>query len=392
MHQDGTFELFIYDISYFSGKMQAYLRYKEIPHTVREAQWRELAFELVEEAGVMEVPLLRRPDGALMRDTTSMLLWLEQRFNTAPVLPEDPALAFLMRLLEDYADEGLWRPALYYRWAFDTDAKLYAHRFLEDFLKLPGVSGRLEGAQRAFVIARQRRVYLAEEGVTDENRSAVEQQYLDELRDLEILLSDRPFLLGDRPCLVDFGYFASMFRHFSIDPTPSKIMRNRAPAVYAWVARLWNTRASALSDRELLSWDGLCDEPVIGNILSRAGRIYLPYLHANAVAVDAGKLKFDAELDGHVYPRMTAIPFRAWSREVLIREYERLSQPDRARVDGLLGPAGCLDSLLKDRDLDCHYPEGNQLPECVPRSVNRFEKLRLLLTGTPHHIEAGRQR
>ena len=30
--------------------------------------------------------------------------------------------AFFCRLLEDYADEGLWRPALYYRWAFAKDA------------------------------------------------------------------------------------------------------------------------------------------------------------------------------------------------------------------------------------------------------------------------------
>ena len=392
MRDDELFELLIYDISYFSGKMQAYLRYKEVPHSVREVLWTELASELVEEAGVMEVPLLRRPDGALMRDTTSMILWLEQRFRAPPVLPEDPALAFLMRLLEDYADEGLWRPALYYRWAFDTDAKLYARRFLQDFLKLPGIGGHLKGAQRALVIARQRRVYLTEEGVTDANRSAVEQHYLDELHDLENLLSDRAFLLGERPCLVDFGYFASMFRHFSIDPTPSKIMRNRAPAVYAWVARMWNTRATSLADRDMLTWDAFCDESTIGSILSRVGGIYLPYLHANAITVAAGDRRFDVELDGHIYPGLPAVPFRAWSRHILLREYSSLSEGDRARVDGLLQPTGCLETLLQDRHLEHCYPEGDRLPECLPRTVGRLSKLRLLLTGTPHHLEAGKRR
>jgi len=36
-----------------------------------------------------------------------------------------------------------------------------------------------------------------------------------------------------------------MFRHFGIDPTPSRIMRNTAPAVYEWVARMWNARRGA---------------------------------------------------------------------------------------------------------------------------------------------------
>jgi len=100
----------------------------------------------------MEVPLLRRPDGVLMRDTTAMILWLEQLFSAGPLLPRDPALAFIMRLLEDYADEGLWRPALYYRWAFDTDAILYSHRFLADFMKIPGIVGPLRTLQRLYLI------------------------------------------------------------------------------------------------------------------------------------------------------------------------------------------------------------------------------------------------
>ena len=35
-----------------------------------------------------------------------------------------------------------------------------------------------------------------------------------------------------------------MFRHFGLDPTPSMIMRETAPQVYAWLARVWNARAS----------------------------------------------------------------------------------------------------------------------------------------------------
>ena len=392
MRETESYELYIYDVSYFSGKMQAYLRYKGVPHTTHEVQWQQLAFELVEEAGVMEVPLLRRPDGALMRDSTSMILWLEERFGAGPLLPADPALAFLMGLIEDYADEGLWRPALYYRWAFATDAVLNAHRFMADFLRLPGVVGPLRHLQRTYTIVRQRRTYLAEEGVTPANRGAVQQHYLDELRDLETLLAERPFLFGERPCLVDFGYFASMFRHFSIDPTPAKIMRNQAPAVYAWVARLWACRVAEVAERELLDWDAVVSHPATGRILTRIGRIYLPCLHANARAVDAGASCFAAELDGHRYPAMTAIPFRAWSRRVLIDAYQSLRPTDRTRVGALLEAHGCLQPLLADPELATHYPEGERLPECRPRTLSTLRKFALLLSGTPHHREAGKPR
>jgi glutathione S-transferase len=172
-----------------------------------------------------------------------MIEWFERQYPAASVLPDDPGAAFVCRLLEDYADEGLWRPALYYRWAFPKDAELYARRFTEDFLSYPLTPAAV---LRRTVRDRQQRVYLRGEGITSANRADVERHYTDELADLEAIFRRRPFLFGERPSLADFGYFASMFRHFGIDPTPARIMRNTAPAVYEWVARMWNARGSRL--------------------------------------------------------------------------------------------------------------------------------------------------
>lgn len=383
--------LYIYDISYFSGKMQAYLRYQQIPHETRHASWMQLAHELVEEAGVMEVPMIRLADGRLMRDTTSMIEHFEAHGSTAPVLPEDPALAWLMQLMEDYADEGLWRPALYFRWAYPKDAELYARRFHEDFLDLPllhlPVVGRpIRAIQRRHMIWRQRRHYMAGEGVTRANREAVEQHYRDELADLETLLAERDFLLGDRPCLVDFGYFASMFRHFSIDPTPGRIMREQAPRTYAWVARLWAARADQLAAQPLRSFDALAAEPAVRGILGRIARIYLPYLLANAQAVHARRARFDVEIDGHAWPDLPAVPFRAWGRKRLVRSYAALPEDARARLAPLLRDTGCEALLLADTELDPRHPPGELLPFCGPRrELSTLAKWRLTFTGTPHH-------
>jgi glutathione S-transferase len=377
------YTLHVYDISYFSGKMQAYLAYKGIPHRTHEITWAELVDRVAPRTGLVEVPVVECADGSFLRDSTAMIEWFERRYPTAAVLPDDPAAAFLCRLLEDYADEGLWRPALYYRWAFAKDAELNARRFTEDFLSYPLTPAFL---LRYSVRDRQRRVYLRGEGITPSNRADVERHYTDELADLQSILSRRPFLFGARPSLADFGYFASMFRHFGIDPTPSRVMRNTAPAVYEWVARMWNSRATVLGRG---GWaadaDGLPDglEP----LLARAARRYLPFLDANARAVHERHNHYSVTLEGQEYPRLRAVPFQAWRRAVLQQELLRLAADAANRVRALLARTGCLEWLESDAGLDHRYPEGDSLPHCTPRRLGALDRLRLRIFGTPHHIE-----
>ncbi len=375
------YTLYVFDLSYFSGKMQAYLGYKEIPHRTVDVSWRELASRIAPKTGLVEVPVVERADGVFLRDSTAMIEWFEQRYPQAPVLPEDPAARFVCRLLEDYADEGLWRPALYYRWAFDKDALLNARRFTEDFLSYPLTP---KFVMRRMALRRQRQTYMKEDGVTAENRADVERHYHDELRDLEAIFRERPFLFGARPSLADFGYFASMFRHFSIDPTPARIMRSEAPAVYEWVARMWNARASKIGSA---AWAPAPDGVPSGiePLLARAARRYLPVLHANARAVADGKTHFDATIDGKTYPKLAAVRFQAWRRGVLQNALAEASPGLRT----VLARAGCLEMLEKDGVIDANYPAGDLLPLSQPRSIGFADRIRMQLFGTPHHEEAG---
>ena len=379
------YTLHVYDLSYFSGKMQAYLRYKEIPHRSHDVSMRELATRIAPHTGLVEVPVVERADGVFLRDSTAMIEWFEARYTQVPVLPEDPASAFLGRLLEDYADEGLWRPALYYRWAFDKDALLNARRFTEDFLSFPLTPAFVLRRQ---AMSRQRRVYLAGEGITPDNRADVERHYLDELRDLQAIFRTRPFLFGQKPSLADFGYFASMFRHFSIDPTPARIMRNEAPAVYEWVARLWNARASRIGSGAWAPSSGGLPQG-LDPLLARAARRYLPVLHANARAVADGRDRFDVTLDGRTYPGLKAVPFQAWRRSMLQRALAALPDGALAATRVTLARTGCLEWLERDGVLPAKYPEGDYLPLCRARRMGFAERVRMQLFGTPHHQEAG---
>jgi len=379
------YTLHVYDVSYFSGKMQAYLRYKEIPHRSHDVTIQELGTRIAPQTGLMEVPTVERADGVILRDTTAMIEWFEARYTQVPILPEDPAAAFLCRFLEDYADEGLWRPALYYRWAFDKDALLNARRFTEEFLfypPMPAFALRLQARRR------QQTVYMAGEGITADNRPDVEQHYRDELRDLQAVFRSRPFLFGQRPSMADFGYFASMFRHFSIDPTPSRIMRDEAPAVYEWVARMWNARATRIGSGAWAPTSGGLPEG-LEPLLARAARRYLPVLHANARAVADGKDKYDATMDGRTYPGLTPVPFQAWRRNVLQRSLAALPDEALATVRNTLARTGCLEWLDRDGILPPRYPAGDYLPLSRPRRIGLVERLRMQLFGTPHHEEAG---
>ena len=369
------YTLYLLWMSYYSGKMHAYLRYKEIPHRAVEPHWWQLASEIYPNTGFMKVPTVRTPEGRWLQDSTPMIDWFEQRYPAGAVLPDDPAQAFLCRLLEDYADEWLWRPAMHYRWSYPGDADSTSFRFVHSFLKMPAPKWMLARDARR----RQKALFVDQDGVDRDTRDHVEGIYLRNLQWLEAIFRRRPFLLGDKPCLADFGFFASMFRHFSQDPTPSVIMQMRAPAVFEWVARLWNARHSELHG-DWLAPGAMPDgwRPILQDV----GAAYLPYLHANAVAWRDGARRFDCEIQGARYRSLRPVQYRVWCRERLQEHYESLPEAARATVTATLADTGCLEPLLRDGRIASNLHQGTP-PLCAPIEVGLLQKLRLFAIGTP---------
>lgn len=355
-----AYRVYLLDVSYFSGKLEAYLRYKEIPFERIEVTWREVARTLLPHTGVMKVPALETPDGEWLQDTTPILDWMEARHPEPPVAPNDAVAAVLSRLLEDYADEWLWRPALHYRWSYAPDARLLSHRIAAEAMHDVPLPTRWLAAQ---VRARQRRIYVRGDGVTPRTRAHVEGVYLGTLDRLQRILKRHRFLMGGRPSLADFGFFASMFRHFALDPTPARIMRERAPAVYAWVARMWNARGS----RTQGAWLAAEEVPALWRaLLADAGEAYLPYLHANAVAWREGRARMDLAVQGVAYHRLPVVRYRVWCRERLQQHVERLAEPDQARVREALNDAGCLEPLFRDGTIASGLHADAEPPVCRP--------------------------
>lgn len=323
-------------ISYFTGKFEAYLRYKEIAYQ-RIPMTPFVRGTVGRRTGTTQMPAALLPDGRWMTDTTPMIAWLESQHPEPAVIPRDPLQAFASRLLEDYADEWLWRPALHYRWSHRGDALLLSRRIVAEMMPRVPIPGWLK---RAGIRQRQLRRYVRGDGIGPGTRTHVESIYLRSLEQLDAIFACQPFLLGERPTLADFGFFASMFRHFGLDPTPGAIMQERAPHVFAWLGRLWEARASRTQGTLASGIPGAWSP-----ILREVGEAYLPYLCANAEAWKTNARRFDVTIQGTRYHELLVSRYRVWCLEQLQGHFEALSGSARTGAMELLKTHGCWEPL-----------------------------------------------
>lgn len=300
------------DLSYFTGKLEGYLRNKGIPYELVEMDTRDFK-RCAKATGVAQMPQVEWADGQWLSDTHLIIPFLERQFGETSIISPDPATQFVATLLEDFGDEWLWRPALYYRWANAQDARLMSARLADGMMRdlpLP------HALRRQIILNRQRLHFLYLDGYSRKTAPRIEAHYLETLDALEQVLRAHPFVLGQRPTLADYGFFGSMFRHFFSDPTPARIMRTRAPAVHEWVARLWNTKLTDLIDLPLPTyWPA-----ELASLLHIIESEFIPYMQANEAACTAGKKRFTFT-SGGVDITVPVQAYRAWRFQRLRARY-----------------------------------------------------------------------
>lgn len=319
----------------YSVKMRALMRYRRLPFVWHATgNPRDVAVA----AGLPPViPVLRFPDGRVMNDSTPLAHALEREHpGQRSVIPDDPVLAYLSDLLEDFGDEWITKMMFHYRWYYAAD---------RDFAQVWVVSSRdpvmAEGQRRqAMQVFNDRQVgRMAMVGCTEQNRPIIEESYRFVLDTLDRHLRTVPFLLGTQPSLGDFGLYGQL-QILSVDPTPAAEMRARAPDVFCWLMRLDD--ASGVEG----DWiDAAAPLPEgIAALLKHAGRTYLPFLAANARALQDGAETFEVELLGRPYAQA---PFRYQAKcfDALCKRLAALPAAARQRLDPVLEEAGCLRAL-----------------------------------------------
>ncbi len=346
-------------ISYYTGKLEAYLRYKNIAYTPLPTPYGN-AQMLKEKVGAVQMPIVD-DDGKWMSDTTPIIMHLEDEHPDNPILPDDPVVNFISHLIEDYGDEWLWRSAMYYRWWYDCD-RLLASNVLTDevtgHLKLP------RWMRLKMIVRRQVRHYVKRDGVTEETRKHIEQTYHSALAGMTAMLENRPFLLGSAPSLADFGMMGPMFRHYGQDPTPQEIMRNTAPAVFEWVARMWHGQNQ--DQPKFVSQIPSDAAPLLKEICET----HLVQLTANAEAFARDEERFDMTVQGCDYQDIAVSRYRVWCLEELRHRFDLLSADQQKTVKALL-PFGNAEVLWDTQVLaQSDYNRDNHLP--FGRAMNVF--------------------
>ena len=337
------------NISYFTGKLEAYMRYKDIPHELVDGYHLGKIFF---HTGIKKMPAGETPQGQWLYDTTPTIEWFETVYPDALVTPKNRALTFVSLLLEDYGDEWMWRPAMWWRWMPPVSRRALGSRIMKGALGAPALWW--------YFAQRQLREWLWGDSMTKDNSDAVRDMYFEQLEFPEAVFAKQAFILGSHPSAADFGYFASMFRHFGNDPDPAEIMRARAPHSYTWLSRLWNTKAQGLgAKRHWVFPKGRHWTP----LLDRIANDYLPYLKANAEAFHDGERRFDFVGKNHSFRQTKTTFYCAWCLEILQRHYRTLNARDKVRGGGLFALVGRISKILNARQISAGMDDLFAMPK-----------------------------
>jgi glutathione S-transferase len=321
----------------YSRKLRAVLRYRRIPYawiTPGSPEHAALPRPRVE---LLPQLVLPNDDGTLeaLTDSTPLIRRLESAYPGRHVVPPDPVLAFLDAVVEDYADEWLTKAMFHYRWAFAPDVA-HAAAILPRWFR--PTASRDEAAAAAQQFSERQVGRLGVVGSNATTAPVIEESYRRVLRLLDARLGETRFLLGDRPAAADFALFGQLTQLAGFDPTSSAIALETAPRVVAWVDLVEDLSGLEPLEEQWTSRDA--GVAALRPLLAEIGRVYVPFLMANAAALDGGADAVTCTIDGRPWTQRP-FPYQrkclAWLREA----HAALAPADRSQAAAVLQETGC---------------------------------------------------
>ncbi|HTR60255.1 MAG TPA: glutathione S-transferase [Candidatus Binataceae bacterium] len=319
----------------YSRKMRAVLRYRRIP-------FRWIMRGSAEDTGIPAVPVALIPvvvfpgrngsQDEAMIDSTFQVRRLETMFSERSIVPRDPGLGFLQELIEDYADEWLTKPMFHFRWKYAADILKASHVLALD--RDPHLNPeRLAKAAHFFADRQISRLSVV--GSNDVTTPVIEDSYRRLLGLLDAhLQSGNMFLMGKRPGVGDFGLFGQLSQLVHFDPTPAAIAASETPRVVSWVSHLDDLSGLEVEED---GWSSRSALPsTLHGFFTEIGRVYAPFLIANARALQASAAQVECEIDGRRWVQQP-FPYQAKCLKWLRERHAALSGSDRDFVDSQLG-------------------------------------------------------
>ena len=161
------------ELSPYSVKVRSYFRYKGLPH-----EWiprsPAVQAEFQKYAKLPLVPLVVTPEGEGVQDSTPIIERFEAGRSEPSIVPDDPTLAFISALLEEYGDEWGNKWMFHYRWRYQPDAWSTAERIAQQMM---GAQGTLAVAQARAAVAERMMGRLGFVGSNDTTQPTIEASF-----------------------------------------------------------------------------------------------------------------------------------------------------------------------------------------------------------------------
>jgi glutathione S-transferase len=321
----------------YSRKLRAVLRYRRIPHVWMHQHSPEARGLPAPRVELLPRLVLRNADGTLAArtDSTPLIRELEALHSGRSVIPPDPVVAYLDALLEDYADEWLTKPMFHFRWACAADVA-QAAAILPRWAR---TSGPEDDARALGAVVAERQIgRLGVVGSNPVTAPVIEDSYRRLLALLDARLTESRFVMGARPGAADFALYGQLTQLAGFDPTPRAIALATAPRVVAWVDLVDDLSGVAPGETDWLARDAV--PASVHALLTEVGRVYVPFLLANAAALERGADRVECTIDGRPWVQRP-FPYQrkclAWLRE----DYAALAPADRREVSAILSGTGC---------------------------------------------------
>ena len=230
------------EVSLFTGKIRAYLRYKQLPFEEVLSTVRVYKKIIRPNTGVMFIPVVKTPDQQYLQDTARIVDFIEQNTSDRGIIPSGPAQQLVSELFALWGDEWLVIPAMHYRWNKKANFPFIYEEFGRVVSpKLPAFVRRYFGRK----LASKFKGFVPMLGITNATIPSIEDWYENTvLHHLNLHFAEHDYLLGSRACVGDLGLMGPLYAHLYRDPAPRELMKTLAPNVVAWVERMNRTNVN----------------------------------------------------------------------------------------------------------------------------------------------------
>ena len=242
----GVYTLIGQELSMFTRKLEAQLRYQHIPYQW-EIKSQEKSAAVNARVGTHFIPILKTPDGWMLNDTISIGPFLHDRFNNCPVIPSTSAQRGACFVLEDFFNHWYPRHALHSRWCYPENVVITGQRFGNNVLLGKHIDAELSDKEKLQIKDFGEVMHSSfgaaaceVQGAGPEKSDAIKADFARLLNLLVDHLTNNKFLLGDRACLADFALVGPFAAHFLLDPEPRSWLGQHLQSMENYVDRVWS--------------------------------------------------------------------------------------------------------------------------------------------------------